>query len=644
MTRDRALTTSATSVTAAVAAVTFYVAYDDGGYSLTSRSTIAIGVWWTILVGVGLGYWRLERVPRGAVVPGALLALFAGWVLASAAWSSSAEDAFAEFDRAALYLGIYAVAVLAAGSRLLARSIDGLTVAIAAIGLVALISRLFPGSFPSRGLPKVLPNASARLSFPLGYWNGLGIFVGLAFPLLLHSALGGGRGRRASAVGVMPALGTAVYLTSSRGAVAALIGGILVFLLAAPRPWAAFGAMLTAAAGTAASIAVLMPRHELVNGPFDSTAARSEGWQAAVLIVLICIATAAVFETAAAIAPRPAVPARIRRGLVAAAIVTLIVAGGIVAHEARPIQDFTRLPTAAASTAPGDSVGEHLLSGGGSGRWQFWTSAVDEFRSAPLQGGGAGSYEAWWARHGSFAYFVKDAHSVYLETLGELGIVGFVLLVGALAAAVVVGVRRLRARDAERAAIASLLGVLTTYLIGAGTDWMWELTAVTLVGMCALGLLTGPATLPPASSNEPARARGMRWRLPLSIGVAVAACAVVAAEAIPLLADVEVRSSQADVGAGRSGLARSHAVAASKIEPWAATPYLQLALVEEGAGNLADARRAIDEAIQRDREDWRPWFVAARIETRLGDVATAARSRARARSLNPRSPLFSQQR
>ena len=629
MTSNRTLAASAVWVTALVGAVVFAVAYDDGGYALTTWSAVALAVWWTILIGVAVGVWPLGRLTRGAVLPGVLLAAFAVWQLASIAWSSSAEDAFAEFDRTALYLGVYVLTVLAADGRRLGRWVDGVTLAIVAIGLVALVSRLFPGSFPSRGLPSLLPNAATRLSFPLDYWNGLGIFVAMAIPLLLGSVLAADRARRALALGVIPALGAVVYLTSSRGALAALAGGIVVFVVAQPRRWAALGATLAGVAGTAASIGVLLPRDALVDGPLTSAAARTEGWQAAILIGLICVATVVAFELASSFAPRPP---EVSRRTVVAAVVAIAVAVVVAAFATDAFREFTRLPTASAA-APGDSVGTHLLSGSGSGRWQFWQAAVDEFRSAPLHGGGAGSYEAWWNRHGSFSYTVRDAHSLYLETLGELGIVGFLLLVGALAAAATVGVRRLvRARGAERTLVAALLGAATTYLLGAGVDWMWELTAVTLVGVCMLGLLVAPAA-PDGHRALPGLTR---------VVVAVAATAVVVAEAIVLLAGVEVSESQAAARAGRLGPARAHAVAATRLEPWAASPYLQLALVEEHAGDLAAARRSIEAAIRRDREDWRLWLAAARIESRLGDATAAARSRARARSLNPRSPLFSQ--
>ena len=50
---------------------------------------------------------------------------------------------------------------------------------------------------------------------------------------------------------------------------------------------------------------------------------------------------------------------------------------------------------------------------------------------------GAGSYQSWWSEHASLPLFVRDAHSLWLETLAELGVVGLLLLATAFGAAFV---------------------------------------------------------------------------------------------------------------------------------------------------------------------------------------------------------------
>ena len=618
---------------AVVGIALFAAAYDDGSYSLASRSAIAIAIWWTILVGVALGAWPSRRIPRAAFFTGALLAAFAAWDLISTAWAPSAERAFNEFDRTALYLGVFVLVVVASRDDRLARWLDGLALAIVATAIVALVSRLFPGSFPNRGLPTLLPSSSARLSFPLDYWNGLAIFVALGFPLLFAWLLDGGRARRVTAAGAFPLLGSVVYLSSSRGGAAAATGAAAVFLIAAPRRWAALWALVAAGTGTLLAVAVLRSRRLLVDGPFASATARSDGHRAALLLLAVCVLTAASVEAAVALGSRLPRPSRSMRRLCAVAIVALCV--GAVSVEAYSLRNFARLPSTTSPTQQGNAVSDHLLSGSGSGRWQFWTAAIDEFRRAPIQGGGAGSFEAWWAEHGSFRYFIQDAHSIVFQTLAELGIVGILLLGTALGSGLVVGLARVRATAGRRrTSVAALLAAFTAYLIGAAVDWMWELTAVTLVGVCLLGLLTGPAT-----STRPRPSR--RGRRTFAAALAALACAVLVGEAIALLVDVEVSTSQADARAGRLGEARAHALAAAKLEPWAETPYLQLALLDQSAGNLERAKVEVVESIHRNRDDWRSWLVASQIEARLGDVGLAAESLAQARSLDPRSSIVS---
>ena len=167
--------------------------------------------------------------------------------------------------------------------------------------------------------------------------------------------------------------------------------------------------------------------------------------------------------------------------------------GIAAAHPVQHFQDFKQTPTNL-----NESIHTHLFSGSSNGRWQLWTAAVDEFKDAPVHGGGAGSYEAWWAQHGELSFFVRDAHSLYVEALGELGIVGLVLLLGFFVTAAAVGASRLLSGDDEhQAAVAALLAVAAAYLLEAGIDWMWELTAVSVVAMVAFGLVTGPSTVPP---------------------------------------------------------------------------------------------------------------------------------------------------
>jgi O-antigen ligase len=319
-------------------------------------------------------------------------------------------------------------------------------------------------------------------------------------------------------------------------------------------------------------------------------------------------------------------------------LIAVSLAGIVLAHPAARFRAFERVPSTSVS-----ATASHFLSGNGSGRWQFWTAAVDEFRSAPLHGTGAGSYGFWWAQHASFTYELRNAHSLYLEVLGELGVIGLLLISGALLGGLAVAARRLRTLQGEsRVTLAALTAVLVAFLLGAGIDWIWQLTVVGVVGIAALGLITGPSTLPQKRPLE-TRTRGPR-RPQIAAGIAVLAVAfaIVCAQAIPWLAAGKVSDSQAAVRRGDLTAALGDALGAQGIEPWAGSPYLQTALVAEQQGDLALARKAISSAIRRDSSDWKVWFVASRIQRESGFLREAKRSYETAHSLNPRSPFLTQ--
>ena len=629
------------AITAAVALVVFLVAYDNGGFAESTRGIVGIGVWWVIILVVAFGFAPRGRIPTGALVTGGLLAGFGFLTLLSAFWAADAAGAYLEFARVALYLGVFALVAIGSNRSNIDRWVDGLALGLVAVMVVALISRLFPGSFPARGLPASLPSGATRLAFPVGYWNGLAILLALAIPLLLRIAVReGGTFVRSLALVPVPAIAAVIYLASSRTGVVTAVAGSLAFLLFTSRRWTATGALVVCAASSIAAILALLNRDALVNGPLDSEAASSQGQSATLIIAGVCVLTGLLFGVGLRAMVRTPPPRR------AVGWILLVVAAGaffVAVAAAHPIRRFDqfRNPTLSA----GD-LQAHILSSSGNGRWQFWASAIKEFESKPGFGRGAGSYEAWWLQHGSLPLFVQDAHSLYVEVLGELGIVGFLLLVGTFVAGLFTVVRRLiRMPAVERVTPAAVTATFVAFAIGAAVDWMWELTIVPVVALACLALAIGPGTalsvrprIVPPGAAPPLRTRLQRYGL--GAGIVIASWLLICAMAIPMLAGARLQDSKNAVARGDLRTAYSAALDARAIQPWSAEPELQLALVQERALNYSAARRWIVRATARDRLDWRLWLTRSRIEYELGRIQAGTRSLQRAQELNPRSPIF----
>lgn len=623
----------------------FWIAWDNGSYGLESRNALGIAIWWTVIVVIVFGLLPREISSRASLTIGALMGALALWMLTSLLWTASAEKTFDEFNRLTLYFGVFVLACTIVSRTSLSCWIDGLAAALSLVAGVALVSRLFPGSFQTRDLETFLPAAVTRLSFPLGYWNGLAILVALAVPLLLGIAVVGRTPAiRGIALAPVPVIASVIYLGSSRGGVVCAVLGGLVFLVLTERRWVAGSAVAVCTLGSSVAIAVLVQRAELVDGPLRTDLVERQGRSAALLIMLACAATGTVWGIGTRVLLGRGIDSPPIVGWVV--VLAAVVVAAIGVRSAGPVEQlrtFKKPPSELEVIDRGDFVTQHLLSSRGSGRWQFWDAALDQWRQAPLWGDGAGSYESWWAEQGSISLFVKDAHSLYLEVLGELGLVGFALVLALVGSGVSVGVVRARAASGtERVQVAALTAVFTSYAASASFDWVWELTAVSVVGFVALGLVSGPATAAPASLSV-IQGEAPRQR-PGGFGLGVAAVLIawvlVFAQAIPLLAQRELDKSQAASARGNAREALDAAESARDIQPWAATPYLQLALVSEQIGALPVARTWIGRAIARDQEDWRLWLVAARVDTKLGRVAVAERSLKRAVELNPRSPLF----
>jgi len=111
-------------------------------------------------------------------------------------------------------------------------------------------------------------------------------------------------------------------------------------------------------------------------------------------------------------------------------------------------------------------------------RPEYWRVALEDAQDHPLLGSGAGSFDDVWLERRTIAANVRDAHSLYLESLAELGPVGLALVLTAFAIPLVGAVR---ARGQPLAVVAG--GAYVAFLVHAGLDWDWEVPAVTLAGL-----------------------------------------------------------------------------------------------------------------------------------------------------------------
>jgi O-Antigen ligase len=395
--------------------------------------------------------------------------------------------------------------------------------------------------------------------------------------------------------------------------------------------------LLLTGAGTAILIAAQEQRDALDRG-LPTPAAQSQGDELLVIILVVCAGvglTQAGLSFATRWGSRPAwlrIPregAAIALAVIVASLAAVGVAAGLAGEVSDQWNEFKTRGSGGGNTA-------QIFDFGGSGRYQFWEAAVDANKTDPMVGIGPGTFEFWWARNGSYAGFIKDAHSLYLETLAELGVVGLLLIGGFVIGIVACGaVRALRAPPDVRLGLAAATAGCLAFAAAAGVDWNWEfgVTAAVFMMLAATCVAGGASYSPAAWLRLRDRGSGLLQR---GLLVALSILGLLAI-AIPLAATAELEQSQRSVRSGDLGQALSDARTAESLQPYAATPHLQQALVLEAQGRFSLAVAAAREATRAESTNWRTWLILSRLEARRGDARAAVQAYRRARALNPRS-------
>jgi hypothetical protein len=592
----------------AVAALVVVLARGSGGY-FPSDWGLALLACALLAAGAVLVRDRLDAGLLDAAFAGGLLA-FVGWTALSALWADSAGPPVEDAERALVYAAAAAALALAVPRDAVDAVALGVFAAAVAICLYGLVAHLFPGEL-GRAYD---PAADYQVDQPIGYANAMGIVAVVGLLLALGLALHGGAVVRVVAGAATVPLAATLVLTFSRGSLVALALAlpVLVLLEAEPREPVRRAALLLVPA--AAGVVVALRTPDVFEPGRDLATASDGGRRLAVVLAALTVVAGALAV------PRPRLRRRAVVGaaaLAAALAVATVLVGG-------PVDVVSRAADAFAAETPSvtrDQLGRQLLTASGN-RPEYWRVALDVARAHPLAGSGGGTYERAWLRERPIDESVRNAHSLYLETLAELGAVGLVLLLAALAVPVAAVARAGAA--GRRPVVPSLAAAYAASLVHAGVDWDWEVPAVTILAVaCGGALVVAARTGPPVGLAARRRAAALAVLAPV---VAVA-----------LVVHVGNRA----VAAGEAALLRDDPAAAASSArraidwlPWSAEGRLLLGEAELAAGDTAAARVSIGRALERDAGDWSAWYLLAAASR--GVEARAAL--ARAAELNPRSP------
>ncbi len=491
-------------------AALIYLSFNAGGYFPNTPAFVAIVFAQALVLRTTLADRPFEGFSRALAIPLGALTLYAAWQLTSALWSHATARTLDSYDRTLLYV----LALVLFGSvRYTRRQARTLVLAVfaglAAVCLIGLISRVLPHAWPTTG--NFFDN---RLTYPLTYWNAEGMVAAMVLILGLH--LSANRAEhwsvRVLAAALFPAVAATLLLTFSRGAVGVAIIGLLAYCLLT-RASALPTTLLALAPFTAIALHAAWDATLLASDHPTSAQAVSQGRHVAV-VVGGCMLGAGVLRAALLQVDQrfvdfrlfrtpPTRSAQVGAGVAVIALAVAIALGaGARGFAVREYDGFVNN-----NTGPGAAqTRERLTDPANDGRLPMWSAAVRIFDTQKLRGTGAGTYQQYYLRYRTRSLYVTDAHSLYLQSLAELGVVGFALILTVVLTTL--GGLAARIRGPDRPLHAALFATALAWGVHQALDWDWQMPAVTLGVFILAGMAlarprdgtTGRAGLPATRS------------------------------------------------------------------------------------------------------------------------------------------------
>ncbi len=563
-------------------------------------------------------------VPSGApaVALAGLLALWL-WSLLSSGWAEAADLAVTDASRWLLYAVVLALLLFMVQRPERGRWLLGATTAGALIVASYILARLllhdgatlFVGNRLNSPVEYINGNASCLL---MGIWPLVAVAERARQPLL-----------RGLCVFAATQLISVAALTQSRGALLGLVVSAMAILIVVPgrltRAWALVAIMV----GVAVSVPGLRDVFDLGGGasPSDDTlrsfaeASLAGGALAGALWALASFGSAALSR-------RLADAGRSLRGISIAGICLIAVLGVavVVFPPGKRFDQVRNQYRAFTALRPADSS-TRLVSGGGN-RYDYWRIALNQFESDPVKGVGAGNYDRTYYLERRTQETVQQAHSVELQTLGELGLVGAAALL-AFVGAVLYGFWR-TARGSPRgppspAIAVAAGGTFIVWLIHTSVDWIHLIPGLTGIAICAAAVLLMPVQTRPVPVPT------------LAIVAFVLLASVAAYPTVRQLLALRLQSQGGGKLLSDPVGALEDARDSLALEPAQQTYYLESAAYAR-LGLYRPARRSLLTATRNQPHDFVAWGLLGDLATRRGLRAVARRDYRRASRLNPRDP------
>jgi UDP-GlcNAc:undecaprenyl-phosphate GlcNAc-1-phosphate transferase len=601
-----------------------------------------LGVWVPIGFGLVLATATLAiaRPPsynRPVVMVLVGLAGLGLFSLVSTSWANNAEEASVAANLWLSYAALMLLIVVLLKNRrdagvLLATA--GIGIAIVAASVLVRLLGSDPGTLFLGG----------RLNLPLGYINGEGCVFAMGCWLAL--SLAERREPLLAALGAAAtvALACLTLLSQSRGAAIAMFATIIVSLALIPgvRRRVLALALVGAAVGAASSSLL----HVYSSG--QQLVSPSVGHSAATAILLASALAGVIWGVLVAVVGAVERRGRTSAGdlrvlvTVAAVVVALIPVAFVVIRASRIEHTLKNQWHAFVHLAPAasNSASETRLFSGTGNRYDYWRIAWKAFLAHPLAGVGAGNYPQSYYQDRHTTEAVENPHSVELETLSELGLVGTVLLL-VLVAGAALGAWRLRAAARDSAGARTLMvaatGVTVVWLVDTSGDWMHLLPGVTAIALAAIAVLC----LGTSEGGYFVVRRGRR--LPSLVVAGAVAFMLAVGGASLLRAGItrhyldQARSALSDTPAS----AITDANRALRLDSADLDAYYVKAAGYARFDRAAAARDTLLQAAGEDPGEFVTWTLLGDLEVRAGDLAAARDYYGRAHALDPNDPGLS---